>query len=776
MKKKLIIILIILAAIVLIAANIKNGKKEVNIEKASFDASYIWSNTNNLPDEGKNNKWVAFRKKFTIDNTDNVEAKISVDSRYWLYVNGKMIVRDGMLKRAEKPNAINYDVVDISKHLKQGENTIAILAWYFGNVSFSHIDTTRGALLFECEAGGKKIISDSSWKVKTVEAYKDSDIEYDNERLSEPNILYDANLEIGEFYEENYDDSTWENAIVYGKANEAPWGELIRRDIPFFVSGENVIEYDNFENYKNRYTNKDETIVMDLPYKMQIYPYLKIDAKANERIDIIPDLENEETYNSHVTSYITKDGIQEFEGLSWISGNRIYYKIPKNVKIISLGYRITGYDSNIVGSFLSNDEILNKLFTMGVNTLKLNMRDTYMDCPDRERALWMGDASIDMEQASYVLDASAFDLYRRSINTFGNWQDNDILFTMNPTVLTKIQIPIQNYITIGSLYDYYMYSGDIKLLEDSYEKVKSYMNLWKVNSNGMLEEKLVAKDYEWEWLDDDYQTDKELLKEVVYYYNLTKLKNISELLGYKIDSMTFNSKLSRISKNFDENFWDGEGYKSPDYEKYDQRVNAFAVLSGLASEDKYDKISKILIEEKDNTPYMERYILEALCYMGKIEESQERMKTQYANMTSDDNDGNTLWEFFDSDVNKGSKNHAWSGGPIIIMDRYYAGIKPIEAGYKKTLIAPKLGTIDNLRSKVPTPNGEIELDVQKSGIGFNIKVKTTGTTDIKLPIGKEIKINGTNIDNFEKATVIEKDDEYVIAEVDEGLYEIIINK
>lgn len=162
--------------------------------------------------------------------------------------------------------------------------------------------------------------------------------------------------------------------------------------------------------------------------------------------------------------------------------------------------------------------------------------------------------------------------------------------------------------------------------------------------------------------------------------------------------------------------------------------------------------------------------------MGKIEESQERMKTQYANMTSDENDGNTLWEFFDSDVNKGSKNHAWSGGPIIIMDRYYAGIKPIEAGYSKTLIEPKLGTIDSLRSKVPTPNGEIELDVQKSGIGFSIKVKTTGTTDIKLPIGKEIKINGTNIDNFEKATVIEKDDEYVIAEVDEGLYEIIINK
>ena len=239
MKKKIVILLLIIV-LVAIGVRIKSKKEIKNVEKESFDSFYIWSDANNYDGEGKNNKWVAFRKKVDIQDVDGVKAKISVDSRYWLFINGKLVVRDGMLKRAEKPYAINYDVVDISKYLHSGENTISVLAWYFGNVSFSHIDTTKGAFLFECEADGQKIISDETWKVKNIEAYQNNDIETDNERLSEPNIFYDANLEIGNFYEEDYDDSTWDNAIVYGKANEEPWGELIERDIPFFVASEEI--------------------------------------------------------------------------------------------------------------------------------------------------------------------------------------------------------------------------------------------------------------------------------------------------------------------------------------------------------------------------------------------------------------------------------------------------------------------------------------------------------------------------------------------------------
>ena len=48
------------------------------------------------------------------------------------------------------------------------------------------------------------------------------------------------------------------------------------------------------------------------------------------------------------------------------------------------------------------------------------------------------------------------------------------------------------------------------------------------------------------------------------------------------------------TKRLLEKYWDGTGYKDKDYkeyEGYDVRANALAVISGLASEDKYDAIS-----------------------------------------------------------------------------------------------------------------------------------------------------------------------------------------
>ena len=59
-----------------------------------------------------------------------------------------------------------------------------------------------------------------------------------------------------------------------------------------------------------------------------------------------------------------KEGAQEFESLAWMNGEKVCYEIPKGVKIISLGYRETGYDTEMTGSFECNDEFFNKLWNI----------------------------------------------------------------------------------------------------------------------------------------------------------------------------------------------------------------------------------------------------------------------------------------------------------------------------------------------------------------------------------------------------------------------------
>lgn len=138
----------------------------------------------------------------------------------------------GSLNVEKKGNSIYYDQINIDNYLKVGENNVSILVWHFGKSSFSHIDSGQGALLFQTQIGDNIIISDETWKATQNPAYLRDD-ENKNARLSESNIYYDANLELVDWYTNEYNDSNWNQAVVCGEHNSEKWGELIKRDIPF---------------------------------------------------------------------------------------------------------------------------------------------------------------------------------------------------------------------------------------------------------------------------------------------------------------------------------------------------------------------------------------------------------------------------------------------------------------------------------------------------------------------------------------------------------------
>jgi len=68
----------------------------------------------------------AFRKVFyvTHEKINFAKAHIFADSRYILWINGQYVDRGPCRFDPQRPE---YDTMDISKFLKQGENTIAVL-------------------------------------------------------------------------------------------------------------------------------------------------------------------------------------------------------------------------------------------------------------------------------------------------------------------------------------------------------------------------------------------------------------------------------------------------------------------------------------------------------------------------------------------------------------------------------------------------------------------------------------------------------------------------
>lgn len=138
-----------------------------------------------------------------------LNAYISCDSKYWLYLNGQNVVFEGGVKRGPSANSCYYDTVDIAQYLQIGENIISALVWHWGkDTSYSSTDSGKGGFIFNAENEKITIISDNSWKACRNTAYKeDKSKTQPNYRLPEYNIYYDATQEIGNWKAVDFDDS-----------------------------------------------------------------------------------------------------------------------------------------------------------------------------------------------------------------------------------------------------------------------------------------------------------------------------------------------------------------------------------------------------------------------------------------------------------------------------------------------------------------------------------------------------------------------------------------
>ena len=92
------------------------------------------------------NTWIAYRHNVGVAEIPReAVVRIAADTKYWLWVNGDLVVFEGGLKRGPTPDDTYYDRVDLAPYLHRGENRIALLLWHFGKEGFSHRDSGRSA-------------------------------------------------------------------------------------------------------------------------------------------------------------------------------------------------------------------------------------------------------------------------------------------------------------------------------------------------------------------------------------------------------------------------------------------------------------------------------------------------------------------------------------------------------------------------------------------------------------------------------------------------------
>jgi hypothetical protein len=692
--------------------------------KTDWRADWIWDGS----DAAKENAWLIFRRDFQLETVpETMEAHISADSRYWLYVNGKNVVYEGGLKRGMDSESGYYDTVDIARFLKEGSNTLAIQVWYWGkDGSFSYVDSGSGGFLFEAaglDGDGNEtalVLSDAGWKVCADPAYlDDKGDKQPNYRIAEFNVKYDARKSLGSWEKEDFDDSAWENATVICRGGEGCWGKLYPRQIPFLKVG-SLEDYENSSEFAGTTTKNLTYATLDLPYNAQCVPYLRVEAEAGKEIEITTE---NTALGSVITRYVTCGGEQEFESRGWFNGEHITYKIPAGVKIIALKYRESGYNTEFYGSFRSDDEFFDTLWQKSLRTLYVTMRDNFMDCPDRERAQWWGDVTNEMAMTMYSMDPSSYLLYRKGVLNMLSDSEGGVLKTVVPAGEgAYFELPMQQLAGICGFRTYYMYTGDREFVDVVYDAARAYLDLWTLGTDGLVNHRGGS----WDWMDWGDRADVVGIENAWYFMALDTVRYFASIKGDTAAEQELSERMDRIYGAYQLLFTE-KGFMGS-VKRADDRANALAVLSGLADlndPDQFNALKKVLTTVYNSSPYMERYVLDALCEMGLMEEAQARVKKRYKGMVEEDY--STLWEYWDKGA--GTMNHAWSGGPLLTMSQYMAGVSPVEPGYAVYSVKPSPGSLKSSECTVPSIKGPVNVTVRNEEV-FRLDIDSPAGTAV----------------------------------------------
>lgn len=712
------------------------------------------------PDHTEVNQWTRYIKTFTIDAVPiSAEAQIAADTKYWLWLNGTLVVREGGLKRGPSPQGGYFDRVDLAPHLKPGENTLAVLVWHFGKHGFSHHNSGKSGLCFSLDLGGRSILSDDGWKISPHPAISTSPDTPPNGRLPESSLRFDARLDEPDWTQAARAANNWETPSVFGRPPCAPWGDLVERPIPQWKD-HGLLDYVAPPAFPIE--GDGSVIRVKLPYNAQITPWLKVEGAAGREIDIRTDnFMGGGAPNIHA-KYITRDGVQEFEALGWMNGHEVFYTVPAGVKVLGLKYRETGYNADFRGSFQSGDPDLDLLWKKAARTLYITMRDTYMDCPDRERAQWWGDVVNELGEVFYTFDPRGSLLTRKAIHELVNWRRADgTLYSPVPAGVPAkgngevrdgtwaAELPVQMLASIGKygFWTYYVHSGDAETIRRVYPAVKEYLNLWSFDLDGLVAHRRGG----WDWSDWGENIDARVIDNGWYYLCMEAAVDMAKLTGDTADIPEWQARRTRIAENFNRVLWTGAEYRSPGYRgDTDDRANGLAVVAGLASPAQHPALIKVLTKHRNASPYMEKYVLEALYQMHQPDLAMARMKTRYREQL--DSPLTTLWEGWGvgaKGFGGGTYNHAWSGGPLTLLSQYAAGIAPTAPGYESYAVLPQMGSLGSIRAVVPTVRGEIEVALSQNDEGFTAEVASppdcAGTLGIPKRPGLKITLADSSL-------------------------------
>ena len=401
-------------------------------------------------------------------------------------------------------------------------------------------------------------------------------------------------------------------------------------------------------------------------------------------------------------------------------------------------------------SFESSDETLNAVWHLCKHTMEATSAfGIYID-GDRERTPYEADAYIN-QLSFYACDLDP----RVARCTF------DYLL-QHPTWPTEWSF----HVPMIAAEDY-LATGDIELARDHWDALKTKLMMDKARADGLLRAGAIV-DWPAPYRDgfngghkvphDRYQLgpDYNTAVNAFYYHALQQMALLARALKKEDDANEFESKAKQVDESFNRVFFDPQRGLYTDGEgstHVSLHGNMFPLALGLVPESCKAKVADY-VESRgmECSVYGAQYLLEAMFGAGKDDYAIQLMTAKTVHSWSHMMEmGSTMTlEAWDTPSKLNLDwNHAWGSAPANIISRYVLGVRPLEPGYSKLLIAPQPGALKWIRGKVPTPLGAVSVSWNSDTASLDIEVPPGATASVELPArfaaGDDIIVDGNNL-------------------------------
>lgn len=404
------------------------------------------------------------------------------------------------------------------------------------------------------------------------------------------------------------------------------------------------------------------------------------------------------------------------------------------------------------GSFLSNDDLLNRIWYAGAYTVQMDLIDpqqgrvwpppasgwwnngvvgsgssVLVDGAKRDRTVWAGDLGISAI-TDYVALGDTVSI-QNDLDTLFARQDPAGCFPQTgPEVDFGASSDTYHLWTLDAALEYYLYSGDKEWLAQHWSQIQLGVDFStaKIDGNGLM---LVTLTGDW---GREESGGEKIAANALLYHVLQLASSIASVLGDSASATAYEADAQSLREAIEAHLWDenaGMYRDTPNSSLYPQDGNSLAVwfevplVASRSSEisanlrNRWNRFGAVTPERPGAIATFPGS-MEAMAHFaaGDDEFALDFIRLEWGYMLSSPmGTGSTFWEgyladgSFDYGGSYVSLAHGWATGPTGALTAYVAGIGPELSPAAQFHFIPHPGDLSAVSATVPLPGGTVSV-------------------------------------------------------------------